>query len=655
MTNRVVLTDSRGVAFRLGGVIGRGGEGAVFEVAGLPEVVAKVYHKPLSPEKAQKVEAMSGAVSDGLLKFAAWPTALLRTAQGTPVGVAMPRVVGHHDIHLLYSPKSRKSHFPEASFRFLIQAAANVSRAFAALHAGHCVVGDVNHGSVLVSRQATVKFVDCDSFQYFAGGSHYLCTVGTPTFTPPELQGKAFAGVVRTTNHDCFGLAVMVFHLLFMGRHPFSGRYRRQAEMSIETAIAEYRFAYSRDRTITGMDPPPGAPGLDCVPPALASMFEAAFARPVRPDVARPAAIDWVRELDGFTRQVIQCNRNASHWHFRGLSECPWCTIEKDTGAVLFYFIVPAQGLAAPGTDVTSLWERMQAIAAPSPMPALPTEGSVTAMPASGIPKKPPPGWAAASQQAAGWIVAIGTIVAVAAFGTAAIVIGFIAWGIVAALAREGEEHRAHRNVVAGLEAAVRLAESRWRQVRERWKDGPSFGAFFSLKSDLARARSEVLIIPSQRQERLQQLHRNRELAQMHEYLERFTIERATIRGFGPGRKAALASYGIETAADLNAQAIMNVPGFGPALASDLLAWRRSVEGGFRFDSSRGVDPREVATMDRELAERRRQLESELARGLMSLQQLRAQALDERAAKQREATDVLLQLAQARANLGAAG
>jgi DNA-binding helix-hairpin-helix protein with protein kinase domain len=594
---------------------------------------------------------MASAASDGLLKFAAWPTALLRTAHGTPVGVAMPRVVGHEDIHLLYSPKSRKIHFPEANFRFLIQAATNVSRAFAALHAARCVVGDVNHGSVLVSGQATVKLVDCDSFQFFAGGRQYPCTVGTPTFTPSELQGKPFAQVVRTPNHDCFGLAVMVFHLLFMGRHPFSGRYRHQVEMSIEKAIAEFRFAYSKDRSATNMDPPPGAPGLDCVPPALAAMFERAFSRPVRPDDSRPSALDWVRELDDFGRHVNQCKRNASHWHFHGLGACPWCLIEQETGVVFFYYVVPAQGLAPSGVDVASLWAQITAIAQPGPMPALPVEGSVTATPVPNMPKKPPTNLLAAHLQTAWWLVACGTIVAMAAVGPASIVVGFIVWGLVLVFAREDEAHSEHRKAVAALEAVTKLAEARWRQVRERWKDGPCVSAFGDLRADLERNRSEILRTPSERQARLQQLHRDRELAQRQEYLERFTVEHARIKGFGAGRKAALASYGIETASDLTAQAIMSVPGFGPALAANLLGWRRSVEGGFRFDASRGVDPRDVATMDRQLAERKRYLESELARGLASLQQLRAQALDERAAKLREAVSVLRELAQARANL----
>jgi DNA-binding helix-hairpin-helix protein with protein kinase domain len=54
---------------------------------------------------------------------------------------------------------------------------------------------------------------------------------------------------------------------------------------------------------------------------------------------------------------------------------------------------------------------------------------------------------------------------------------------------------------------------------------------------------------------------------QLEQYLENFFIEHATIPGIGPGRKATLESYGIGTAADVDKQKIVAVPGTAyPAL-----------------------------------------------------------------------------------------
>ena len=54
---------------------------------------------------------------------------------------------------------------------------------------GH-LVGDVNHGNALVSGRATVRLIDCDSFQIQAGSRRFLCEVGVSTHVPPELAGR---------------------------------------------------------------------------------------------------------------------------------------------------------------------------------------------------------------------------------------------------------------------------------------------------------------------------------------------------------------------------------------------------------------------------------------------------------------------------------
>ena len=181
------------------------------------------------------------------------------------------------DIHHLYGPKSRVRDFPRADWRFLVRASANIARAFAVVHDADCVIGDVNHGSILIGEDATVSLIDCDSFQVNTPTQRFLCEVGVETFTPPELQGIPFKGVVRTPNFDNFGLAVMVFHLLFMGRHPFAGRYSGVGEMPIARAIKECRFAYSANHKSMQMDRPPGTPPLSFVGSEIAQFFEDAF------------------------------------------------------------------------------------------------------------------------------------------------------------------------------------------------------------------------------------------------------------------------------------------------------------------------------------------------------------------------------------------
>jgi DNA-binding helix-hairpin-helix protein with protein kinase domain len=60
----------------------------------------------------------------------------------------------------------------------------------------------------------------------------------------------------------------------------------------------------------------------------------------------------------------------------------------------------------------------------------------------------------------------------------------------------------------------------------------------------------------------------------LDEQMSAFLIGPAVIPGIGQERKRVLASHGIETAADVNARDVRQVPGFGPKLTEALTDWR---------------------------------------------------------------------------------
>jgi len=368
------MVDTSGSVVRIGKLIGQGGEGAVYEVAATSNRVAKIYHNAISPKRARKIEVMASLYSDGIARVAAWPTGLLTTkASRKPVGLLMPKSVGGKDIHKLYSPKSRRSEFVRADLRFLVRVAANTARAFGAVHQLGCVIGDVNHGSVLVGQDATVQLIDCDSFQVRSGGDVFGCEVGVETFTPPELQGLNLNGVVRTVNHDAFGLAVLTFLLLFMGRHPFAGRFLGSGDMPIAQAIKEGRFAYGAKRAQLLMDRPPHTPDLQVIGSGVAQLFERAFDKG---NSTRPSPNEWVAALSDLERNLKQCTNYQSHWHLRGVS-CPWCPMEASTGIQLFPFVHadPVSGTV----DLASIWKQIEQLASPGPVPEIAVSPEPTA------------------------------------------------------------------------------------------------------------------------------------------------------------------------------------------------------------------------------------------------------------------------------------
>jgi DNA-binding helix-hairpin-helix protein with protein kinase domain len=196
--------------------------------------VAKVYHEPPPPEKAEKLVILSRLGNERLFNLSAWPVSTLRNApDGEVAGFVMKKVREAEEVHTLHSPKSRLRKFPGASWAFLIYVAANIARAVATIHEHGLVIGDVNPKNILVTRKATVYLLDVDSFQVRFDGKTYRCEGGFPEYTPPELQGVALRNIDRAQEHDGFGLAVAIFQLLFMGRHPFSGRYLGAGEMRV--------------------------------------------------------------------------------------------------------------------------------------------------------------------------------------------------------------------------------------------------------------------------------------------------------------------------------------------------------------------------------------------------------------------------------------
>ncbi len=630
----------------LGKMIGRGGEGAVYELPASRDRVAKIYHQPVSPEKAAKIEAMAALKNERLLSLAAWPLDLLRSSRGAPIGLLMPRVDGHKDIHTLYSPRSRKAEFPNADWRFLIRAASNTARAFAAIHETGCVIGDVNHGGICVSDKATVRLIDCDSFQVTAGTRRFLCEVGVPTFTPPELQGKPFRGVVRSPNHDNFGLAIIVFHLLYMGRHPFAGRFPGRGDMSIEQAIAQFRFAYGADRATFQMEPPPNVPPIAIASQPVTLLLERAFSRAGAHDDGRPAAVEWISALDGLERHLKSCHVNASHHYIAGLDHCPWCRLEAATGAVLFSFFIKNAASAAGVADIASLWARIVAIPNPGPPPLLSDWSRIAASNvavAHGQKKK-----VRNFIRYCGFIALLIVLIIAAPAGFMLwIFVGYAGWNAIGKSASSDVEDSKYRD-------ALRSAEDRFKSIKARWDQDATDQRFGTHLRQLEHERDQLRELPNVRRRRYQELENARERDQRRRYLEQIEIESATIPSVGSSRKAMLASYNIETAWDINETHIMRVPGFGPALTGELLKWRRGVEAKFRFDPTKGIDPRDIAALDREITDTKRKLEHNISNGPQALTQIRDHILAQRTALKSVLDEAGKALAQAKADLKAA-
>jgi len=624
-STRPILYDSAGRLVRLGRELGSGGEGAVFELPDRPNYVAKRYHTNPNPQQAAKLLAMVRRRSEQLEEVAAWPRDILRdSSDGSVVGFIMPRITDFKPIHELYGPKSRLAAFPHADWRFLVHAGTNVARAFAVVHQHGHVIGDVNHNNIVVSDKGLIRLIDCDSFQVTSEGQQFLCPVGVSTHTPPELQGKNLSTIPRTTNHDAFGLAVVLFQLLCLGRHPFSGRFLGRGDLSLEQAIQQYRFAYSKDARSRLMERPPGSLPLAATSPPVADLFERAFSASSVRNGGRPTALEWVNALETLKKLLRECSRSRAHWYYRELPTCPWCEIEHRSGVRLFNISIPVV-VTLTQFDVEAVWKQIQAVPDPGLAPPLPDRSTIVCEPSA---QAVALGKVRRRRQVLLVCIATVIITVLAAMG-----LGVLWLMLIGATSLLG----ARRAATIGMtevrkDARATLDEARkaWDSIEQRWAAEASPDRFRAALKELAAAKYRYSELEQERAARLRELETRQKEIQFQRFLESHRIDQASIPNIGEGRKATLQSWGIENAAQISESAILQVPGFGPVLTQNLLDWRRSVERRFRFDPKQGINPADVAAIDQDIARQRKPLERQLLGGVETLRQLRQQILTAR-------------------------
>jgi DNA-binding helix-hairpin-helix protein with protein kinase domain len=197
-------------------------------------------------------------------------------------------------------------------------------------------------------------------------------------------------------------------------------------------------------------------------------------------------------------------------------------------------------------------------------------------------------------------------------------------------------------------------ASSSWSSTEQEWLLRTKPDAFHEKKSELFRVKEQISQLPFVLNQRLQQLKNDQQRIQLEKHLDSFEIENASIEGVGKGRKQILASYGIETAADLNNSKLHGVPGFGPKLTKALTSWRDGLASRFKFDSSRGPDPNDIAKINNDIAMLRRDFEQKLVEGLAQLKQILSQIMNTRTKFIEPVRSAYREYLQAKADIAAA-
>lgn len=620
--SEILVGDER---VSIGNLIGKGGEGEVYAIKSRSGQAVKIYDPSLRDKREDKVLAMVGEHLAAKTNLVAYPSEVATDLSGNFLGFIMRLVSGCRPLHELYSPKSRLRHFQKSDYRFVVRAALNVARAVGSVHKSGCVIGDLNHSGVLIAGDATVALIDADSFQFSLNNRLFPCVVGVPEFTPPELHGKNLSEVQRELAHDNFGLAVAIFHLLFMGRHPYAGRHKAP-DISMAEAIARNHFAYTLTRQAsTQTIPPNGTLTLDMFPSAVSREFENAFG--ISPN-ARPGALDWIHALQTLEASLNHCSAVKTHYYPNKAGRCVWCMLASSSGFDMF-------------PDLGSVNKSI-------PNNSINTEQAIREIMAfrfpdvnEFLPKASVKSGASASLRQARKTKSGNTFKGSTVIGIA--IAGFIyipeLWFIFFAVAFWGWTIVADKDAeTASFLKAYSTADDKVLHLFDDFLMRHGLTEIVQVHNSLSTTIAAYQKHDNLLVQKISALKANRKSRHLQAFLDRFSIRQADIPGIGPARIATLISFGIETASDISNSSVMQVPGFGKLYTKKLVDWRREKEYRFNYDPTpNSQDIKDDASLRSRYAAEKMDLESKIFSGLSTLRtgNTRLKALSDRAKKDR--------------------
>ena len=562
---------SKGAALLLDKEIGSGGEGTVYAILNQPHLAAKIYKNP-EIDKIEKLKQMISITNEELLRYTTWPLELIKEKNsGKVVGFLMHKLQGKKELHNLYNPASRNKDFPKANWKFLLTVSRNIAVAFHNVHKYGHVIGDVNQKNILVGEDGKVILIDCDSFQITTLNKKYLCKVGVPEFTSPELQGKNLSHIDRTPTHDSFGLSVLIFHLLFGGRHPFIGKpINDKVGESTQEDIKNFRFAYGNNSKLKGFLPPPKSVSPSITTPNIMKMFEISFSE--GGVYNRPSALKWVEQLDELLKNVRVCSSSTSHVYNKNLSECPWCKLES-VGLIFFkraYELI----LYENKFDILNGWENVKKINIEEKNYKISNNiGDLSRY-------KPAPLSPKAKDNVANYIaIAIATLVIIGLNVNLEFIDIF--FSLIGAYSFRNYKKNEQKKELRERQSFFKKVEKEVQEIENKLFKDYEVENFLRAKVELEKLYNEYIILERNEVIKVKSIQFENKEKQRKIFLDNFLISEGKIKGIGASKSIILQSYGIETAYDISYQEIMTIKGFGPKITQSLVDWQKECEKTF--------------------------------------------------------------------------
>jgi predicted flap endonuclease-1-like 5' DNA nuclease len=165
--------------------------------------------------------------------------------------------------------------------------------------------------------------------------------------------------------------------------------------------------------------------------------------------------------------------------------------------------------------------------------------------------------------------------------------------------------------------------ENRWVTEVLEWQKRSGVDDFLQQRQQLQAAKEEYLSLDQQKKRELDNYKSQRRQRQLHAFLDNFEIRNSKVRGIGPAKQAALASFGVDTAADITTAKVLAVPGIGNAVAQDMLKWKAACESKFVYSNvPNQIDTQELAKISARFAAKAAALRRTISSGPANLSAL---------------------------------
>lgn len=320
------VIDTNNVRYQLDRILGSGGQGAVYSVAGKDLAIKLLETRKGSDSRrlSEEVARIRRLPLDGL--NIAKPLRLLASPHHGYVMELMTGMVPMKSIaHLPREEGSNLTpwHIKTGSLSRRLRLLANVADIFKDLHARGMSYGDASSDNIFISEgkeDFEAWLIDCDNIcQGVQPRSVY-----TPGYAAPELL-NGHVGPDSLT--DAWSLATIVFETLCM-LHPFQGDLVHDGSPDLEEAAARGEIPWVDDKDDVSNSASRGLPRSLTLTTPLQKLASDCFGLSRIDRQSRPTAGIWAEKLHQAADQSLACPK-CSGSYYLNRNNCPWCDALK--------------------------------------------------------------------------------------------------------------------------------------------------------------------------------------------------------------------------------------------------------------------------------------------------------------------------------------